>query len=256
MKLVSLNCWCGRKFRPLLSFIEREARDVDMFCFQEMMDAPRHYPEYEDRADLMTQVEKLLPDFESFFHPMIDGVLPDGSLVDRDLPVGQAMFMRRGIEHGVAKDLFVYRTYNDVIDSDISSIPRNVQYVTLTGLKRPLNVLNFHGLWWNSSKDDNDHRLEQSRRILELLDTLEGEVILTGDFNLKPETESLALLERRLRNLVKEFGVTDTRTSLYGKPIRHADYMLASEGITAKSLDVPNLPISDHRPMVLEFDLA
>ncbi|MDP3999879.1 MAG: endonuclease/exonuclease/phosphatase family protein [bacterium] len=255
MKLVSLNCWCGHEFETLTSFIEEQSRDTDVFCLQEMVDAKQDFSDIDDRSNLMTEIGNRLPAFDGFFHPMIDGMLADGTLVDHELPLGQAMFIRRGIAHGDVKDRFVYRTYNQIIEGDISSIPRNVQYVTLTGLDRPLNILNFHGLWWNSYKDDNEHRLEQSRKILDLLSGLKGEVVLTGDFNLKPETKSLALFEGRLRNLIKEFGVTDTRTSLYKKPIRHADYILVSENVKAKSFEVPDLPISDHRPMILEFSL-
>lgn len=256
MKLVSLNCWCGQRFQPLISFIERQAEDADVFCFQEMVDAKQIFPDLQDRSNLMTEIRNRLPGFDGFFHPMINGMLADGTLVDHELPLGQAMFIRRGLDHGAVKDVFVYRKYNDVIEGDISSIPRNVQYATLTVAGRSLNLLNFHGLWWNSSKDDNEHRLEQSRGIVGLLSGLKGEIVLAGDFNLEPGTESIGMLEDKLRNLITEFGITDTRTSLYKKSIRHADYVFVSKGVEANSFEVPDLPISDHRPMILEFDLA
>ncbi|OGL67290.1 hypothetical protein A2856_01205 [Candidatus Uhrbacteria bacterium RIFCSPHIGHO2_01_FULL_63_20] len=84
-----------------------------------------------------------------------------------------------------------------------------------------VHVVNFHGLWNGLGKDDSPDRLEQSRKIVETIKKIDGEIILCGDFNLNPNTESMAIVEAAgLRNLVKEYGITSTRTSLYAKPGR------------------------------------
>ena len=36
MKLVSLNTWGGKAYKPLIDFIKQQARDTDIFCFQEV----------------------------------------------------------------------------------------------------------------------------------------------------------------------------------------------------------------------------
>lgn len=83
-----------------------------------------------------------------------------------------------------------------------------------------------------------------------------------------PETESLRLFEQSgLRNLIKEYRIHTTRGThcwtlhpQYTKPPyeqqEFADYTFVSPGIVVNSFSVPDLPISDHLPMVLDCELG
>ena len=79
--------------------------------------------------------------------------------------------------------------------------------------------------------------------------------ILCGDFNLLPDTQSLAILETEcnLVNLIKTHNIPTTRSPLYLKPEKFADYTLVSRDIEVKHFEVPNVEVSDHLPMILEF---
>ena len=98
-------------------------------------------------------------------------------------------------------------------------------------------------------------RLEQSKSIIKFVKTIKGDFILWGDFNLSPDTESLQIISRELncRELIKEYGITSTRTSLYTKPNKFADYVFVSKEI--KIIDFKILPdvVSDHTPLFLEI---
>ena len=59
-----------------------------------------------------------------------------------------------------------------------------------------------------------------------------------------------------LRNLVKENGVTSTRTSLYSKPEKFADYAFVSPGIEVADFKILPDEMSDHVPMYTEFELT
>ncbi len=79
--------------------------------------------------------------------------------------------------------------------------------------------------------------------------------ILCGDFNLLPETESLQLFERAgLRNLIKEYGITSTRTSFYNKPVPYADYAFITNGVNLIDFKVLPEEVSDHAPLYIEID--
>jgi endonuclease/exonuclease/phosphatase family metal-dependent hydrolase len=93
----------------------------------------------------------------------------------------------------------------------------------------------------------------QTKNIKAFLDSCSGEKILCGDFNLKPSTKSLAILEKGMRNLIKDYRIDSTRTLIYDKPERFADYVLVSPGIKVKSFDVLDDTVSDHSPLVLDF---
>jgi endonuclease/exonuclease/phosphatase family metal-dependent hydrolase len=113
--------------------------------------------------------------------------------------------------------------------------------------------MNVHGLWNGKGKDDAPERIIQSNIIRQFIDKVGGEKILCGDFNLNPETESIKILEKDMRNLVKDYAVTSTRTSLYKKPGKFADYIFTSRGINIKDFKVLPEEVSDHSALVLEI---
>jgi hypothetical protein len=60
---------------------------------------------------------------------------------------------------------------------------------------------------------------------------------------------------------VNEFGITSTRTALspwYGTPqqLDYSDYVFTSPGITPHQFAAPDVRVSDHRPLILDFDVA
>jgi endonuclease/exonuclease/phosphatase family metal-dependent hydrolase len=90
--------------------------------------------------------------------------------------------------------------------------------------------------------------------------------MVMGDFNLLPETESVRKIERAgYRNLISEFAITTTRGSLVKKmhpeygvgPFgfqEYADYAFVTPGIRVGSFEVPDVPVSDHLPLILTID--
>ena len=85
-------------------------------------------------------------------------------------------------------------------------------------------------------------------------------IIFGGDFNLDINTNALRLIEgEHYRNLIKEFGVTSTRTKAYRDYNKdgvslYADYVLVSQNVNVRSFQVHNETLaSDHAPLVVEF---
>ena len=78
--------------------------------------------------------------------------------------------------------------------------------------------------------------------------------MLCGDFNLRPDTESIRMIEKEMINLVTKHNVTSTRTSLYKKTERFADFVFLSHNV--KEIDFKVLPdeVSDHSPLFVEFE--
>ena len=59
-----------------------------------------------------------------------------------------------------------------------------------------------------------------------------------------------------LQDLVTKRGLTDTRTALYKKPQRHANYMFVSDSVQISAFSAPATPVvSDHRPLILDVAL-
>ena len=189
------------------------------------------------------EISAELPNHKALFHPHVGD------------NYGLLMLIRK--EHKVVSegDVFVYKKKGYVSDDDAGNHARNIQYATVTLNNRPVTVINFHGLWNGKGKTDTEDRVRQSKNILAFTKKLKGEYVLCGDFNLLPDTESITLFEAEgLRNLIKENKVTSTRTSLYAKPEKYADYVFVTKGIQVKKFTVLPDEVSDHAPLLIEVE--
>ena len=133
------------------------------------------------------------------------------------------------------------------------TIGRNLLHTEIEQKNKRLSIINFHGLWNGEGKGDSSDRLKQSDNIVRFVKDCSSPVVLCGDFNLSPDTESIKRIENAgLRNLIKEYGVTSTRTSHYTKPEKHANYVFVSSDIEVKDFRVLPEEVSDHRALMVE----
>ncbi len=122
----------------------------------------------------------------------------------------------------------------------------------------PITVAHMHGLRELAGKGDTPARHAQAKAFVELIRRIarKGErLIVCGDFNVLPDSVTLeALRAIGLTDLVTNGGHSDTRTSLYTKPGRHANYMLVSPEVAVRRFEVVREPeVSDHRALLLEI---
>ena len=149
----------------------------------------------------------------------------------------------------------MYKERGHVPQGDVGFHARNVEYITFETPRGNRTVMNFHGMWNGKGKGDSEDRLLQSDNIIRFMQTIQNPYIICGDFNLLPDTKSIEKLEEfGLRNLIKEYGITSTRTSNYTKPEKFADYAFVSKGIEVKDFKVLPDEVSDHAPLYLEFE--
>ncbi len=254
MKIISLNTWGGRAGKEnLLEFFKRH-KDIDIFCLQEIWSAPYEYLQGHAAGGLeinhddimvrgMQEISATLDGHEAYFRP------------HHLENYGLMMLVKKGLEMIEEGDIFVYKERGYVPEGDVGFHARNVQYATVATPKGNRTVMNFHGLWNGGGKGDSQDRLAQSDRIIEFMRSIKNPYVLCGDFNLLPDTDSLKKLEMfGLRNLIKEYGITSTRTSHYTKEHKFADYALVSEGIEVRDFKVLPDEVSDHAPMYLELE--
>lgn len=243
MKIISLNTWAGVVLDPLLTFFDTY-RDVDVFCLQEVF----------SNADGKTQPHPELPMNHTLFE-LIDERLQDTHTgyfrpAHKDY-YGQAMFVKHGTPVTEEGDIFIYENNTPEARGRHS---RNMQYIRTEVQGAHTVIANVHGLWNGAGKTDTPERLEQSRRIREFVSNRSEQVIVVGDFNLNPDTQSLAIAEEGMRNLIKEYAVTSTRTSFYTKEGKFADYVLVSPEVHVVDFKVLPDEVSDHAGLFLEVE--
>ncbi len=242
MKLMTLNIWGGHVKEPLLKFI-KEYEDVDIFCFQEVYNQAPSKISTEDRAVCLTifsEIQSLLPNHQGMFRPIVKGVY------------GLALFVRKNMDVLGEGEISIHDNPN--YPGHGPTHARNLQWVECGIDKKIYSIVNVHGLWNGQGKTDTPERIAQSQRIRAFLDTINIPTLLCGDFNLRPDTESVEILAKGMRNLVQEYKVTSTRTSLYHKEEKFADYIFTSPDIVVNDFEVLKDAVSDHAPLLLDFE--
>lgn len=269
MRFVSLNAWGGQVWPALADWIASERFDI--LCLQEVIRAPVPSPEWltyrdpfrelDQRADLFGDVSGLLPGFQGRFAAATRGTLHDATGKTFASDHGIAFWVRPDLAITQAEQCFIHGSYrHDGWGAE--PVPRSFQIARICD---PVSGATFafahlHGLRDPAGKGDTSTRMAQSDAIVRAVTRFrkpDEPLILAGDFNLLPDSATFRALKAiGLGDLVTSRGHTDTRTSLYPKPQRFADYLLISPQLRARAFDVPALPeMSDHRPLVLDFDV-
>ncbi len=242
MKLITLNIWGGHLRNPLLKFIH-EHRSVDIFCLQEVYyNAHRTIVDKERELSLniFSDLQKLLPEHHAIFKPAVENVYGIAMLIKNSIDIigeGEINIHQKQHYPGIG------------LNHD-----RNLQWVECELNNKIYSVLNVHGLWNGKGKKDNPERINQSHRIRHFMDTINTPKILCGDFNLRPDTESMNILEQGMNNLITSHHIRSTRTRFYSKEEKFADYILTSPEITVNQFIVMKDEVSDHSPLFIDFD--
>lgn len=230
---------------PMKEFLKKYD-DVDIFCFQEVY----HEAKGKDTIwldgsnfNFLNDIKAVLSNYDCYYRPHLDDWWGLAIFIKKGLPV-----LNEG-EHYVHK----FKGHNPETEI-LGHTAKNIQYLTTEYEGKKISILNFHGLWNGKGKTDTDERMNQSNKSVEFIKGLKNDFIFIGDFNLDPDGESLAIIEKNLdcRELIKEYGITSTRTPLYKKPNKFADYAFVSKGLKVIDFKVLLDVVSDHAPLYIE----
>jgi endonuclease/exonuclease/phosphatase (EEP) superfamily protein YafD len=256
MKIICLNIWGGRAGREKVLEFFATHKDIDVFCLQEVWSAP--YPELEGvsvanritkhelvMSEALHDISNVLVDHTPYFRPHYGD------------NYGLVMFVKNTLELIEEGEVFVYKEKGYVFEGDPGNHACNLQYVKIQTEGKQYTVLNFHGLWNGQGKGDSPDRIVQSEKIISFLEVTDPKhFVLCGDFNLSPDTESIKMIADGLgaHDLIAEHGVTSTRTSLYTKEPKFADYVFTGSDIIVKDFKVLPDEVSDHAPLYVEVE--
>lgn len=244
LKLVSLNIWEGRVPERLIEFVKTH-QDIDVFCLQEAYyNAPRKVSDDNQvvHLNILEELASLLPSHRVYFRPVVGK------------GYGLAIFVRKNIE--VLGEGGVKIHDNPHYLGWGPSHSRKLQWMACRLNGHTFYVVNIHGLWNGKGKTDSPPRIVQSKRIRHFVDNIKEPVIICGDFNLRPDTKSLKIIENGMENLIAKYRVTSTRTSYYPKKERFADYIITSSNVKVKKFEVMPDEVSDHAPLLLDFNVS
>lgn len=253
IKIISLNLYeGGLLFDNISDFLITEQPDI--VAFQEVNNGSD--PELPINLRSIEELVKVLPQYQHFFAPEILLRYPEGKI-----DIGNAIFSKYPITETQTIFLNVpYGEYDVVpIGGDFSMHPKNMQCCRVHINKQTLLVCNLHGIWGLDGIDNND-RLKMSELIVKQVRGKE-KVILTGDFNLKPNTQTIANIEKHLTNVFKD--ELKTTFNLNRKDLERfpgyasavVDMIFTSQDIVVTKHTCPQVDVSDHLPLIIEFDI-
>lgn len=228
MKIISLNTWRGGCTEALREFVRTEAKDVDIFLFQEASDEMERIRSQELAGWQNMSTSK-------YEHTTGDDLCQTTCLHEDIQLLASGVFFPHNKDQGLG--LWV-----DIIRGDDRYF-----------------ICNIHGAAFPVEKQDTEARILQSKEILEFLRDKPGKHIIMGDFNLFPDTQSVKIFEEYgYRDLIKEYSVDTTRNEIAWAKYpdnKHlfADYAFVGPGVEVTDFQVPKNEISDHLPMILEI---
>jgi len=264
MRILCLNAWGGTLHEALIPYLQ--AVSPDILCLQEVTHSPESAKDWliyrdgthvlDQRANLFRDLTAALPDHSGQFCPAAQGQLWDG-----ETPVpslwGLATFTRKTLPLIGQAQGFVHKSYGA---HGFGEHPRsrNAHAIRVWdhARNRAVTVAHMHGLRALSGKGDTPERLTQARRLADLVQGAAedgDDLVVCGDFNLLPGSATFDVLAGLgLRDLVSGRGHDGTRTGLYQKPGRFADYMLVNAALADARFEVVRAPeVSDHCPLLL-----
>lgn len=243
MKILTLNVWQGRLERVLLKHLE--TIDVDFACMQEAV-------EYDGQpAGLATpygKVGKSLRLDNHFFSP-----LTASRLGDKKISFGNVIYSK--FPFSETSTIFTRGQYEDNFDFDTDDYNvRAFQHSLVEIEGKKLHLLNHHGHHIDGHKLGDDETMRQVQQISDYIEGLDGAIILCGDFNLSPESESIQRLNSLLRNLAVDHSLKTTRSQLTYKN-EVCDYIFVNDEIDVKGFSMDETIISDHNALILDFEI-
>lgn len=242
MKLLQLNVWGGKLDRQIEDLLKQE--NPDILCLQEAIDLKG------GRASLFIttdEIQELLKAPHIFSSPVFSL-----KYMNRKADFGNAIISKFPITN--TKTIFTGKEYIDDFDAlNHGSNARNLQHAVISlPDDRDLNILNHHGYHVPQHKKGDDESRRQCQIIADYLKALTGPIILAGDFNLEPDSSSLALINDLLTNLPVKYGLETTRTPLTHKT-EVCDYIFTSKEIRISAFRASDEIVSDHQALILDF---
>ena len=248
-KLVNLNIWIGGKlFDSAIDFLSKE--NPDILTLQEAFNGlGNELPENERTIEIL---KKELGYKYSFFSKCFMDEATKGK-VDR----GNAILSRFPIIN--TNDVFYdrpYGMYSENRPQDFPILPRTIQHAEIQVNNKTVNVFNTQGIW-GLDGDDNKRRLRMSKIILAQVKGKDN-VILAGDFNVKPNTKTINNIEELFINVFKDELKTTfnmKRKTNPGYATAVVDMIFISKNIEVVNHTCPQVDVSDHFPLVCTFNI-
>lgn len=250
---MQLNIWQGRLLRQALDFLEQEKPDI--LCMQEV------YSSDIDSINLdflgsFERIKDLFPGYRGYFSANCD--IP---VFDQKVSYGNALISR----YPLLKTETIYTSgeYHSFTiagefaeyEGEDKRFAYNVQKVIVqTGEDTSFCLLNHHG-YWLPNRMGSEVSVRKMEKVADIIRNSPRPLIFVGDLNVVAESPAMQPIRAVLRDLTQEYGLHTTLSELGKVKNVACDHVSISDGISVRDFGARNSLESDHKALVLEFDL-
>jgi len=243
MRLLQLNAWTIRLATRIEDMVMKEAPDI--IALQEVFESVADLGFFHTLTELADNLR-----FHHRYHSPVYAI----QLMTSKPEFGNAIVSNLALED--KQTYFTNLEYNPSmsLENDDYNV-RNFQHVTIKDQDgRQIHIINHHGYHVPGHKNGNDFTMKACQQIADYARQLDGPVIITGDFNLLPDSESIEILNKDFRNLTKEYGLQTTRTDLTHKS-EPCDFIFVNDKVAVNDFYASEVVASDHQGLVLDFEV-
>lgn len=271
VKLLQLNIFQGKFLDRIIDLVKKE--DFDILHFQEVtgneLSKGGTYNFGGELASRQIEASKSALDQDCFEEIKIKLGL-NGELLtthylkgDPTSYYGNATFYKKNLNIiGKEKKLLSDPTHME-IDHDFTEWekePRGFISVAFEFDGKKAYFINTH-LAWGPRPDDKEYKLEQARKLYDYVKSLDAPFVLSGDFNVTPETKTASMFNDLGKNLTVENSLVNT-LNLRVHPAKHlepglaVDYIIVSKGLEVKNFKlIEDIDLSDHLALFVEIEV-
>ena len=254
IKVIQINIYKGKYLSKLIDFLKKE--DADIITMQEVT-AGGFNLAGDKSANLFEILQEKL-NLNGVYHG--DLKLTGSS----DSSFGNAVLTKFEIKKSRFITLKKFRPVTlEELDGASAfeirpKIPRHMLDVLVDLSIGKLHTISVHGAW-TAPPSDTPQTLRQAKIIVKILKSLGKEpFIMGGDLNATPQSEVIKMIGGVANNLMDGISVKQTTHPKIHKIVPRGflvDYIFTSKHFKVLSLNVPEVTVSDHLPVVAELEL-
>lgn len=249
IRFLHLNIQAGRFINRVAEFIKEN--DIDVANFQEV--EGKNLSEFD--VDCFEYLKKSLPDHNGEMN--INWNLTSG----KNAYSSNATFFKKSFTL-LEKDIKWLKEYREIENAKTRGYendPTSCMKLTLSKDNKKFEILNTHLAWSNNANDD-PNKLAQGKKLISYIEKVNGPFILSGDFNVDKNSQTVKSLNKLARNLPIENGVVNTLNlkvhwakDRIPSPGLGVDFIYVANSLKVNSFRVINEDLSDHLGLFTEI---
>lgn len=250
LKFLQLNIYQGKFLNEIINYVIKEGFDI--LNFQEVNGGLLSF----NQGDCFkTLKEELKYNGELFVSWNIKK--------DKESYFGNATLFKDSFKFLDKQTVYLkdYREIDILKKRRVEDDPRSFLSLILEKNNKRVQVINTH-LAWGKTASDEPHKIEQGEKLYKYVKNINYPFILSGDFNVTPQSKIVKMLNTLGRNLTAENKITNTLNPKTTKfphlfpPGLAIDFVYVSKDIKVNKFKViDNIALSDHYGLYVEIEI-